>query len=111
MTVLEAAKGIMRADGNMHQWADGYPSTQVIQDDIDKQQGYVLEEDSRVVGYFTFMPSPEPTYSTIYGGAWLDDERPYHVIHRIASLPDVHGVFTAIELTPAGERQCLTISF
>ena len=96
MTVLEAAKGIMRADGNMHQWADGYPSTQVIQDDIDKQQGYVLEEDSRVVGYFTFMPSPEPTYSTIYGGAWLDDRQPYHVIHRIASFPEVHGVFAAI---------------
>ena len=96
MTVLEAAKGIMRASGNMHQWVDGYPSEQVIQDDIDKQQGYVLEEGGRVVGYFTFMPSPEPTYSKIYGGAWLDDRQPYHVIHRIASFPEVHGVFAAI---------------
>jgi len=96
MTVLEAAKGIMRASGNMHQWTDGYPSEQVIQDDIDKQQGYVLEEGSRVVGYFTFMPSPEPTYGKIYGGAWLDDQQPYHVIHRIASFPEVHGVFAAI---------------
>jgi hypothetical protein len=96
MTVLEAAKGIMRASGNLHQWVNGYPSAEVIRDDIDLQQGYVLEEDARVVGYFTFMASPEPTYDTIYRGAWLDDERPYHVIHRIASLPDVHGVFTAI---------------
>ena len=96
MTVLEAAKGIMRASGNLHQWVNGYPSTEVIRDDIDLQQGYVLEEDARVVGYFTFMASPEPTYGAIYGGAWLDDERPYHVIHRIASLPDVHGVFAAI---------------
>ena len=96
MTVLEAAKDIMRASGNLHQWVNGYPSAEVIRDDIHLQQGYVLEEGHRLVGYFTFMPSPEPTYSTIYGGAWLDDERPYHVIHRIASLPDVHGVFTAI---------------
>ena len=96
MTVLEAAKGIMRASGNLHQWVNGYPSTEVIRDDIDLQQGYVLEEDARVVGYFTFMASPEPTYGAIYGGAWLDDERPYHVIHRIASLSDVHGVFAAI---------------
>ena len=96
MTVLEAAKGIMRASGNLHQWVNGYPSTEVIRDDIDLQQGYVLEEDARMVGYFTFMASPEPTYGAIYGGAWLDDERPYHVIHRIASLPDVHGVFAAI---------------
>lgn len=96
MTVLEAAKGIMRASGNLHQWVNGYPSAEVIRDDIDLQQGYVLEEDARVVGYFTFMASPEPTYGAIYGGAWLDDERPYHVIHRIASLPDVHGVFATI---------------
>ena len=68
MTVLEAAKGIMRASGNLHQWVNGYPSAEVIRDDIDLQQGYVLEEDARVVGYFTFMASPEPTYGTIYGG-------------------------------------------
>ena len=42
------------------------------------------------------MPSPEPTYARIYGGAWLDDSLPYHVIHRIASLPSVHGVFAAM---------------
>lgn len=96
MTVLEAAKGIMRASGNLYQWVNGYPSAEVIQDDIDLQQGYVLEEDARMAGYFTFMASPEPTYGAIYGGAWLDDERPYHVIHRIASLPEVHGIFQAI---------------
>ena len=36
----------------------------------------------------------EPTYDYIEG-AWLTDE-PYGVIHRIASYPDVHGVFSAI---------------
>lgn len=96
MTVLEAAKGIMRASGNLHQWVNGYPSARVIEDDIALQQGYVLEEAGRLVGYFAFMPSPEPTYSTIHGGAWLDDAQPYHVIHRIGSLPEVHGVFAAI---------------
>lgn len=96
MAVLEAAKGIMRASGNLHQWVNGYPSEAVIREDMDKEQGFVLEEGAKVVGYFTFMPSPEPTYSTIYGGAWLDDDKPYHVIHRIASLPEVHGVFAAI---------------
>lgn len=96
MAVLEAAKGIMRASGNLHQWVNGYPSESVIREDMDKEQGFVLEEGAKVVGYFTFVPSPEPTYSTIYGGAWLDDDKPYHVIHRIASLPEVHGVFAAI---------------
>ena len=55
--------------------------------------GYVIEEGGRVVGYFAFLPSPEPTYARIYDGKWLDDEQPYYVIHRIASLTSVHGIF------------------
>ena len=30
-----------------------------------------------------FIPGPDPTYSYIEDGAWLNDN-PYHVIHRIA---------------------------
>ncbi|MCR5518951.1 MAG: N-acetyltransferase [Bacteroidales bacterium] len=95
MTVLEAAKGIMRASGNMNQWVGGYPSESVVRDDIAKGNGYVVE-DGPVVGYFAFIASPEPTYAKIYEGEWLDDLRPYHVIHRIGSTPDSHGVFAAI---------------
>lgn len=94
MAVLEAAKGIMRASGNMGQWVNGYPSEEVILHDIEKGYGFVVEE-GRIVGYFAFIPSPEPTYSYIEGGSWLNDE-PYHVVHRIGSYPEVHGVFTAI---------------
>ena len=47
-----------------------------------------------IVAYFALLPSPEPTYATI-DGAWLTDES-YGVIHRMASYPDVHGVFAAI---------------
>ena len=96
MQVMEAAKGIMRSSGNMHQWGDGYPSEAVILSDMQQHGGYVLEDAGRIVGYFAFLPSPEPTYSKIYDGEWLDDVQPYHVVHRIASQPDVHGVFSHI---------------
>ena len=95
MSVLEAARGIMRSDGNVLQWADAYPSEPVIRHDMARGAGYVICLDGRVVAYFAFLPSPEPTYSFI-DGAWLDAHRPYHVIHRIGSLPDVHGVFDAM---------------
>ena len=91
MLVMEAAKKIMRSSGNMHQWADGYPSEAVIASDMEKHGGFVIEEAGRIVGYFAFLPSPEPTYLNIYDGAWLDDTQSYHVIHRIASYPDAHG--------------------
>ena len=96
MQVMEAAKKIMRQSGNIHQWGDSYPSEATIMSDMEKNGGYVIEEANNVVGYFAFLPSPEPTYSKIYGGNWLDDEKPYHVIHRIASLPDVHGILSCI---------------
>lgn len=92
MTVLEAARQIMREDGNLRQWVDGYPSEAVIRGDIALGQGYVMLERDAVVAYFVFMRSPEPSYAAI-DGQWLDDTRPYHVIHRIGSLPTVHGVF------------------
>ena len=96
MTVLEAAKGIMRASGNMNQWVNGYPSEDVIADDISHGYGYVVEDGGAQEGYFAYIPSPEPTYAKIYDGAWLDDEKPYHVVHRIGSTLESHGVFEAI---------------
>ena len=96
MQVMEAAKGIMRSSGNTHQWTDGYPSEDAILSDMEKGGGYVLEEDSQIVAYFALLTSPEPTYAKIYNGEWLDDERPYHVVHRIASYPGVHGIFSSI---------------
>ncbi|MBR6197530.1 MAG: N-acetyltransferase [Bacteroidaceae bacterium] len=96
MHVIEAAKGIMRSSGNMHQWVDGYPSESVILSDIEHEVGYVVVDDTKIVGYFAFIPSPDPTYAKIYQGEWTDDILPYHVIHRIASYPDVHNIFRDI---------------
>lgn len=96
MAVLDAAKGIMRASGNTGQWVNGYPSEEVIVSDIESGYGFVAEDKpGRIVAYFAFIPSPEPTYSYIEGGSWLN-EAPYHVVHRIGSYPHVHGVFRAI---------------
>ena len=95
MQVMDAAKGIMRQSGNMHQW-DGYPSETVITLDMEKNSGFVIEDSGEVVGYFAFLQSPEPTYNKIYDGQWLDDTLPYHVVHRIASYPDAHGIFDSI---------------
>jgi RimJ/RimL family protein N-acetyltransferase len=96
MDVLEAAKGIMRASGNTGQWVNGYPAEADIQKDLREGNGYVVTDAQEVVGYFAFIPSPEPTYASIYEGAWLEDSQPYHVIHRIGSYPQVHGIFKAI---------------
>ena len=108
--VFEAAKAIMRADGNPDQWsAPGFPPEDLLLRDIERGGGYVLESvmpgtnlsvmpgltgHLTLRGYFALLPSPEPTYDRI-DGAWLTDE-PYGVIHRIASYPEDHGIFASI---------------
>ena len=96
MPVVAAAKQIMRQSGNTQQWVDGYPSQAVIVHDMEVGGGYVVTDDDRIVGYFAFLPSPEPTYAYIEGDGWLDDTLPYHVVHRMASYADVHGIFADI---------------
>ncbi len=95
LTLFEAAKGIMRSDGNPTQWAGNYPDRGIVLSDIGKGGAYIVERDGIPSGYFALLPSPEPTYSEIKG-QWLDDTEPYYVIHRIASTPDSHGIFREI---------------
>ena len=95
----------MVADGNTKQWVNGYPSLAVVQADLEKKGGFVVEDDGNIVAYFAFLSSPEPTYAAIYDGKWIDDTQSYHVIHRIASLPDAHGIFQSVmEFCFAKER-------
>ena len=96
MAVFDAARKIMADSGNTNQWKNGYPSEEIVLSDIEKEGGFVIEDRGQIAGYFAFLPSPEPTYSKIYNGEWLDNTLPYHVIHRIASYPDVHGIFKSI---------------
>lgn len=95
MCVIDMARQIMHNSGNTNQWINGYPSDSIIRDDIIiLNAGFVIEENRQIIGYFAFIPSPEPTYSFIKG-KWLNDE-PYYVIHRMASLPEYHGIFSDI---------------
>ena len=96
LLVLEAGRGIMLASGNPNQWPAGYPTEEMICADICQGYGIVMESTGQIVAYFACIPSPDPTYAVIEGGAWLDDEKPYYVVHRIASYPRVHGVFKAM---------------
>lgn len=95
MPVIDAARKMMHASGNVNQWINGYPSEEVIHADIARDGGFMVTDDERIVAYFAFLPAPEPTYEKIYDGAWLNDE-PYYVIHRLASWPDVHGIWDCV---------------
>lgn len=95
MELCAEARCIMRSDGNMSQWTNGYPSEEIICKDIDAAVGYVIDCGGTVEGYFAFIPGVEKTYLKIEGGQWLDDDKPYCTIHRLASSRSSHGIADA----------------
>lgn len=96
MHILDIAHETMRRTGNPTQWPDTYPSLELVTNDVVARIAYVILHNGSIVATFTLIPSPEPVYAGLTGPGWLDDVRPYHVIHRVAAAPDVHGVFDAI---------------
>lgn len=96
LNLRDQAREIMRSYGNVNQWPDGYPPEEKFIHDIEHGYSYVMTDDTGdIVGTFAFIPGPDVTYHVIYDGQWLDDES-YHVIHRIASTPDSHGILNAV---------------
>ena len=97
LRLIEEARGIMRSCGNVNQWIDVYPSRETVENDINNGHCYLCVErgSGEIVASFAFIPGPEPTYKEIYEGQWLDD-KPYHVVHRLASTAASHGVFNDV---------------
>lgn len=96
LNLRDQAREIMRSYGNVNQWPKGYPPEEKFIHDIKQGFSHVMtDEKGLMAGTFAFIPGPDITYKVIYNGQWLDD-KPYYVIHRIASTPDSHGVLDAV---------------
>ena len=90
MTIIEEARTTIAALG-IDQWQNGTPNRAMITEDMALGQGRVVTDDSgAVIGTFAILYTGEPTYETIYDGAWLapdldrDGGIAYIAIHRVA---------------------------
>ena len=96
MELLEHGRQKMRANGNTEQWTNGNPKLELVENDIKEGNGYIIEENGEIIATFAFIKGPDTTYYNIYEGKWVENTLPYHVIHRMASVHGVHGVFKCI---------------
>ena len=93
MEIYAAAREFMAKTGNPTQWGTHYPPVEMLRADIPAGNLYVVE-DGAIHGVFAYFTEPDPTYSYIEDGAWLDDS-PYGTIHRVAA-DGSGGVFSAV---------------
>ena len=92
MQVLDAGRQHMRSEGNVAQWTNGYPSPELIRQEIEQGQFFVwtdeaeeqMDRQQAIHGVFSFSIGEVPTYAHLENGSWLN-EKPYGTIHRMAS--------------------------
>ena len=86
-----AARAYMKENGNPNQWGDRYPDEATVADDLARERLYLCTEKGEILGVFCYFFGSDPTYATITEGSWPND-RPYGVIHRIATAAHQRGV-------------------
>lgn len=84
------AREQMRRNGNPTQWGSSQPSQDILTEDINNGNLYVICGNGQTGGVFAFLTGDEPTYQVIEG-SWLND-LPYGTLHRVAGNGTVCGV-------------------
>lgn len=90
MKIIRDAKRSLKAE-NINQWQQGYPDETTILEDIEKEQSYVLSQNSKVIATAAVTFLEEKDYKGIYEGRWGGSET-YAVIHRLAILTEMKGI-------------------
>ena len=86
LTLVRQAQAYIASQG-IDQWQDGYPSEDILAEDIRLGRIYVYDDDGAIASITVLTEEPEPVYDTL-DGEWQSTE-PYLTIHRMA-LDDAH---------------------
>ena len=97
MSIVRSAQQALKELG-IDQWQNGYPSAEVICDDISRGVGYVAcAEDGAVVGYEAVVLTGEEAYEQIADREWNTPDR-YVVVHRLCVSGDARRCGVAMAL-------------
>lgn len=91
MKIFDSAREYMIENGNATQWDKGYPSVDILKQDIDNRNSYVMIDNGIIVGTFSLIIGDEPTYQVIEDGQWHHFQE-YGTIHRVASSGVTKGI-------------------
>lgn len=105
MEIIRQAQEYFKSQG-INQWQNNYPNTEVINNDIDKGESYVLLKDDNIVATTVVSFNKEKTYEVITEGQWLTNGK-YGVIHRIAVEKNYKGLGISHEIIKYAEKLCV----
>jgi ribosomal protein S18 acetylase RimI-like enzyme len=88
-------------ENGIFQWNEQYPSSEVLNKDIELQQLYKLEIDNRIVGIIVLTEIEDVEYKNV---KWLTENNKNLYIHRLAVHPNFQGKGCAKQLMDFAEN-------
>ncbi|WP_346888152.1 GNAT family N-acetyltransferase [Clostridium sp. UBA1056] len=105
MNIIRQAQVYFKELG-INQWQNDYPNVEIINNDIDNENSYVLLKDNNIVATAAVSFEGEKTYDSIYEGQWISNKE-YAVIHRIAVNNNHKGLGISSKIIRNVEQLCL----
>ncbi len=103
--ILHSGRMFQREQGFV-QWRDEYPNLATVQEDIQRERGYVLMADDCIAGYLCIDFDGEPAYEKLKG-RW-NTKGAYGVVHRMAIDESFRNRGLAHEAFRLVEQHCLS---
>ncbi len=104
LDIIAQARDFIHSQG-LRQWMNGYPSKELLQNDIETSCSYLLCIDGEIALTCALCFHEEPDYSQIHEGAWQSDA-PYGAIHRMAVNPQFQGHGLGLHMVREVEVVC-----
>jgi len=95
LEIYDIARKFMKKHNNPTQWNNNYPSREILKNDLDNGNLYVILQDNIVCAVFVLIIGEDSTYKNIYEGSWVSNST-YGTIHRVASNQTIKGIFNLI---------------
>ena len=92
---------------NIDQWQNNYPNEEVINNDIENGESYVMLENGNIIATTVISFTKEKSYENIIDGKWITNDK-YGVIHRIAVDSNYKGLGLSHEIIKYSEELCLS---
>lgn len=103
MRIIGQGQDYLRKQG-IAQWQNGYPSVEIIENDMSRGYGYVLVENKNVLGTVAVVFDGDRNYDVIKG-KWLSNAD-YAAVHRIAVESNHKGLGLASVMIKHIEKMC-----
>ncbi|TLP71818.1 GNAT family N-acetyltransferase [Maribacter sp. ACAM166] len=100
LRMTNACRVVMEAKG-IYQWTIDYPSKKSFENDLERNELYVLKNEDRIIGNIVVSSFMDEEYRSVQ---WLTENTRNYYIHRLAVHPKFQGKGLAQQLMDFGEN-------